>query len=118
MLQVIAFFLRGLYILLSKFLGSLFSRFWIFLIAIAPELLKKIFVFLGIGLASYAGSDFLIGKLTAFLQQSLNSVPADILVILKLCKFDKGLAILISALTIAASIKATSKSVTLTKAGS
>lgn len=115
MLQVIAFLLRGLYALISKFFGSIFSRLWIFILSLAPELVKKLLVYLGVGLASYTGSDYLIAKLTSFLSQSLDSVPADILIILQLCKFDKGLAIFASALTIAVAIKSMSKTVHLVK---
>jgi hypothetical protein len=118
MLRVIAFLLRGIYNLLKKFFASLFSRFWFFILTIAPELVKKIMVFLGIGFTSYVGADYLIGELTALLVHSLDSVPADILNILQLCKFDKGLSILIAALTICGTIKATSKTVSLTKSSS
>lgn len=115
MIQIIGLFLRAIYTLLARWFGALFSRLWIFILTLAPELIKKIMTYLGVGFVSYVGADYVIQKLTTVLANSLNSVPADILAILQLCKFDKGIAILIAGMTIAATIKATTKSVHLVK---
>ena len=118
MIQVLVLALQGLYLLIRVFFSTLFTRFWAFILFALPAVLKKILGYFGLGLATYVGMDFLIDRLESYVFNTFNSVPSDILNILLLAKFDKGLAILFSCISIAISIKLATQSVSVVKQGS
>lgn len=109
----IVVWIQALFALVRAFFLNFFTRFWAFIIFLAPVLIKKIMVLLGIGFASYAGFDAIMTKLQSFVFQRFNGLPSDLLQILLLAKFDVGLNIILTSMTIGISIRVMTKSASL-----
>lgn len=118
MLNLLVLAVRGLYLIIRVFFSTLFTRFWAFILFALPHILKKILALFGIGLASFTGFNFLISQLKIFIFTRFDSIPSDILNILLIAKFDKGLSILFASMSIAVAIKMAAKSVSVVKQGS
>lgn len=89
----------------SKFLTGFWSQLSIFILWLAPSVVGTVIKLLGIGLISYVGFDLVISNLSDFLFEGFNSLPIDLLQILKLMRVDTGLNILFAAMSVSISIK-------------
>ncbi len=118
MLQVLVLAVQGLYLLLRVFLSTLFTRLWAFILFALPAILKKILGYLGLGLATFTGFNFLLDELEQFVFNRFNNLPSDILNILLLTKLDIGISILFGCMSVAIAIKVATKSVSVVKQGS
>lgn len=97
--------LQGLYALFRRFLFIFWTRLWAFLLFAVPQLLSRVLKWLGFGVVSYVGFDFLVDKLFNFLMGRFNGMPSALLAILKIMHVDTGMKLVFTAMSIAMAIK-------------
>lgn len=82
---------------IGALLTALWSRLYIFLLFLVPWLLQKGIAFLGVGVVSYYGFNFLLDNLKSWVFSNFDMLPADLLAILVLARVDDCVAVYFAA---------------------
>lgn len=113
LLAFLAKSILGFFAFILRFLTGFWSNLALFIAFMIPNILGVVIKLLGIGVVSFIGFNVVITGIKAFVVSRYQGIPSDLLQILSLMKVDTGIALVFAAMSIALTIKMTTKATTV-----
>lgn len=91
--------------------GYAVGGFWVafntWLFTVAPALVTKVLIALGIGMVTYTGADYLVTNAETYILAQLGGVPAKAYAVLKIAGIDEGIRMVFAAASAYITIRTT-----------